>query len=163
MTPHTGGCLCGDIRYDASEQPIRVTFCHCRFCQKVTGSAYAVEPIFNLSALVIRRGNPRVYKHRSDGSGKLIHSHFCEGCGTRLYYTFERFEGLAGIHAGTFDNPNWFKCSADNSKHIFLSQARHGSIIPAGINTFQEHATDNAGYPIKPTVYESHHMIDRDR
>jgi len=44
---HEGGCLCGDIRYrTTAAEPIRVTVCHCTFCQKLTGSAFLVEPIF---------------------------------------------------------------------------------------------------------------------
>ena len=43
---HQGGCLCGDARYKVSTSPLRVTVCHCRFCQRFTGSAFLVEPIF---------------------------------------------------------------------------------------------------------------------
>ncbi len=32
----TGGCLCGAVRYEPSEPPIRTTICHCRMCQKST-------------------------------------------------------------------------------------------------------------------------------
>ena len=37
---HEGGCLCGDVRYARSPSPLRVTICHCTFCQRFTGSAY---------------------------------------------------------------------------------------------------------------------------
>jgi len=42
---HEGGCLCGEIRYETMAEPVRVTICHCTFCQRLTGSAYLVEPI----------------------------------------------------------------------------------------------------------------------
>ena len=46
MSLNYGGCLCGAIRYATSADPVRVTYCHCKFCQRATGSAYMVEPIF---------------------------------------------------------------------------------------------------------------------
>ncbi|MGO9430932.1 GFA family protein [Rhodoblastus sp.] len=36
-----GGCLCGRIRYECGEQPIVQMICHCRDCQRASGSAYA--------------------------------------------------------------------------------------------------------------------------
>ena len=57
MSVKQGGCLCGAIRYMASAQPIRVTYCHCKFCQRATGSAYMVEPIFEKSLLKLFRAN----------------------------------------------------------------------------------------------------------
>jgi hypothetical protein len=49
---HEGGCLCGDIRYKTLADPLRVTICHCRFCQRFTGSSYLVEPIFRKQDVV---------------------------------------------------------------------------------------------------------------
>ena len=45
-TVHQGGCLCGEVRYRTTAKPVRITICHCTFCQRLTGSAYLVEPIF---------------------------------------------------------------------------------------------------------------------
>jgi len=45
-TIHEGGCLCRDVRYETTADPIWTTVCHCTFCQKLTGSAFLVEPIF---------------------------------------------------------------------------------------------------------------------
>ena len=142
---------------------MRVTFCHCRFCQRARGGAYAVEPIFELSALKLLRGRPKTYEHRSTGSGKLVHVHFCERCGAGLYYTFERYDGVAGIHGGTFDDPEWFEGTAENTRHIFISQARQGTVIPAGVSVFEEHAIDETGQPLDAAVFSDHHLVDRRR
>ena len=40
LNVHEGGCLCGGVRYRTTAKPMRVTVCHCTFCQKLTGSAY---------------------------------------------------------------------------------------------------------------------------
>ena len=161
MTIHPGGCLCGAVRYETLAEPVRVTMCHCRFCQRATGSAYMVEPIFRMEDLRVTHGTPSVYDLRSAGSGKIVHVHFCQTCGTKLYLTFERFAGACGIYAGTFDDPNWFGIDAENSKHIFLDAARHETILPAGISVFQQHAMQNDGTPLEPVVFDSPHIVGR--
>lgn len=163
MSAREGGCLCGGIRYAAKTQPVRVTFCHCRFCQRATGSVYLVEPIFAQSDFVVISGQPKIYQHRSEGSGKMVDIHFCGDCGTKLFLTFERFPDVVGIYGGTFDDPNWFGRTAENSKHIFLSAAQHGTVIPAGIDSFEAHAITSDGKPITPHVFDEHHVIGSSR
>ena len=111
-TRHEGGCLCGRVRYATCAMPGRVTVCHCRFCQKATGSAYMVEPIFNAADLIVLDGQPKVFTQPSQGSGKKVHIHFCAMCGTKLWLRFERFPDAVGIYAGTFDDPAWFPLDA---------------------------------------------------
>lgn len=159
MSTHEGGCLCEEIRYAVKSQPMRVTVCHCRFCQRATGSAYLVEPIFGKSDFAIISGRPKIYRHRSEGSGKMVDVHFCENCGTKLFLSFERFPDVVGVYGGTFDDPNWFERSAKNSRHIFLSVAQRGTVIPAGIDCFEQHATTNDGKPIAPTVSDRPRVI----
>lgn len=159
MTRKEGGCICGSIRFAALAKPVRVTFCHCRFCQKATGSAYMVEPVFNSSDFVLLEGSPRTFDKESEGSGKTVQIHFCGDCGTNLWLSFERFPGAVGIYAGTFDNPCWFEIDPASSKHIFLAFARSDTIIPAGLPTFVEHATANDGAPQEATVFAAHHKI----
>ncbi len=128
---------------------------------QLTQVSHSARASLNTWDLKLTRGKPSIYDHRSEGSDKIIHSHFCGNCGTGLYYTFERYDGVAAVHAGTFDEPNWFDWSADNARHIFLSEARHGTVIPAGLKTYDQHATENHGTPIAPTIFETHHMINR--
>ena len=153
MNLHEGGCLCGRVRYVTRSDPIRVTICHCRFCQRATGSAYLVEPIFDRQDFSLTQGNPRMYEQVSAGSGKAVFVHFCADCGTKLHLSFERFADAIGVYGGTFDDPNWFPITPENSKHIFLESAQRGVVIPAGINTFQQHATTNDGAPLDPVVH----------
>ena len=135
MTSHEGGCLCGSVRFEAEGEPRTVTVCHCRFCQRATGSAYMVEPIFPLSKVRITKGTPVVYSCRSEGSGKMVYVHFCDRCGTKLFLKFERFVDSCGVYAGTFDDPNWFEIRPDNSKHIFIGVARHETILPPSLQS----------------------------
>jgi hypothetical protein len=159
MTLNEGGCLCGAIRYATSADPVRVTYCHCRFCQRATGSAYMVEPIFTKRDFEIISGEPATYTLASKGSGKQVTINFCSTCGTKLFLRFERFPMAFGVYAGTFDDPNWFARLPEMSKHIFLSSAQNGTVVPAGIKAYLEHEIRNDGTPIAPTKFEQPHII----
>lgn len=150
-----GGCLCGALRYRVTADPLRVTFCHCRFCQRATGAAYAVEPIFSETDFEMLSGDAKTYSHISTGSGKTIDIHFCENCGSTFRYVLHRFPGATGILAGTFDDPNWFDWNAETAKHIFLSAARPETIVPAQMPLFAHHAMAKDGAAIEPLTLDT--------
>jgi len=118
-----------------------------------------VEPVFEAKDFTVSNGSPKTYTHISEGSGKEVYVHFCDNCGTKLYLTFERFADVVGVYGGTFDDPNWFDHTPENSKHIFLGVALRGTAIPPHINTFVEHASLSDGTPITPTVFETAKII----
>ena len=120
-----------------------------------------VEPIFDARDFAMIKGDPKKYAHKSEGSEKAVYVHFCDNCGTKLFLTFERFADVVGVYGGTFDNPNWFDLTPENSKHIFLGVAQRGTVIPPHVNTFTEHATQNDGTPIAPKVFEAPQMIGK--
>lgn len=153
MSGAQGGCLCGKLQFEVQSPPARTTICHCRFCQRATGSAYLVEPIFEKKQFSLIRGEATVYDHQSTGSGKVVHVNFCANCGTKLFLTFDRWPDIVGVYGGTFDDPDWYDRTPENTKHIFLSAAQSGTVIPQDFNTFEDHATLNDGTPIEPTVY----------
>lgn len=155
MSATQGGCLCGDIRYEISKQPAKITMCHCKFCQRATGGAYMVQPAFDASDFKLRKGSPKIYTHVSEGSGKEIYVNFCSTCGTKLFQTFERFQGVVGLFRGTLDDPSWIEMTPDNSKHIFLSVAQGETIIPAHTPVFMEHAAENDGTLIAPIMFNT--------
>jgi hypothetical protein len=147
---HEGGCLCGDVRYRALARPVRVTVCHCTFCQRLTGSAFLVEPIFKKADIAFYGAAPKTYAHRSDSSHKRVTVNFCDRCGTTICLDLERFPEILGVCAGTFDDPNWFDRS--QSRHIFTRSAQVGVVLPAGTELYQEHALGLDGTPNKPTI-----------
>jgi hypothetical protein len=152
---HQGGCLCGVIRYQTQGEPIRVTICHCRFCQRATGGAFMVEPIFRADHVSVMRGAPSIYTHISEGSGKRLYIHSCLNCATKLYVTFERFPDTCGIYSGTFDDPTWFPVKPTNARHIFIDRARPETYLPAGFPMFHQHAVANDGTPCDPFFLEA--------
>ena len=150
MITREGGCLCGDIRYRTTAEPVRLTICHCSFCQKLTGSAYLVEPIFRKRD-VIFSGTPRRYDHVSDGSHKRVTVNFCGRCGTSVYLDLERFPDIVGLCGGTFDDRSWLD-HIPSPRHIYTRSAQAGVVLPAGIDLFEEHAIKLDGTPNEPLV-----------
>jgi hypothetical protein len=118
----------------------------------LTGSAFLVDPIFQREDVVFSGTASRVYHHRSDMSGKRVSVNFCGYCGTALHLDLERFPDILGVCGGTFDDPNWFDRSSAKCRHIFTRSAQEGVVLPAGVNTFEEHALHFDGTPKEPIV-----------
>ena len=156
---HKGRCLCGDVGYVAGADPLWITVCYCRFCQRATGSDRMIEPIFAREAFAFCGKAPTVHTLPSEGSGLDINVHHCARCGTKLALTFERWPDLVGIYAGTLDEPAAIAITPANSKHIFVAEARPGTILPPGVRTFARHATTNDGTPNEPVVYSAPHVV----
>lgn len=147
-----GGCLCGNLRFEARQPPLWVTVCYCRFCQQATGSDRMIEPIFDRAEFEFTSGSPAVYTLPSEGSGQDINVHFCSDCGTKVALTFARWEDRLGIYIGTLDDPARVPVTSENAKQIFVSEARPDTVIFAALPTFFRHATENDGTPIEPVV-----------
>lgn len=159
MSTAQGGCLCGALRYEVARQPAKITMCHCKFCQRATGGAYLVEPVFDAADFAMLQGAPKVYVHVSEGSGKEVNVNFCDACGTKIFLTFERFTGAVGLYGGTLDDPNWLEVPPEMSKHIFLNMAQKDTIIPPHVSAFAEHAAENDGTPIAPMLFDKPQKI----
>jgi len=155
-----GQCLCGLVQYAVHEEPIHTTICHCKMCQRSTGSTYLMEPIFMRSAFTVKRGTPTVFQHVSDLSNKALNINFCSTCGTKIFQTFERFPEVVGIFGGTFDNPNWFQRTPENTRHIFVDSAVNGDVLPADFLLYKQH-TSNAktGEKLEPFKLTAHQIV----
>ena len=51
---HEGACTCGAVRYRLASGPLFVHACHCRWCQRETGSAFALNALIESGALSLR-------------------------------------------------------------------------------------------------------------
>lgn len=125
-----GGCLCGAVRYRASAPPVFQLFCHCRDCQKASGSASAPIAFFAEDQLAIEGAVS--YFTSLGSSGKPIHRGFCPSCGSQLFGRLERVPGMMSIRAGTLDDPTQFQPTL----HIHASQAVPWEHIDPGHRVF---------------------------
>ena len=82
-----GGCVCGAVRYRVKNAPFRTGVCHCRFCQRRTGSAFGIGVYFRKADFELLRGELHCYEHRSDESSRWLRMEFCPKCGTTVTWT----------------------------------------------------------------------------
>jgi hypothetical protein len=129
---YDGGCLCGAVRYSVSGKPAVASACHCRYCQRRTGSAFATLAYFDEAKVKVVKGELAEYEHRSDESGRWLRTQFCPRCGTTVTIAVEVRPGMKGIALGTLDDPD----ALHIERHIWLRSKRPWVVVPADVATF---------------------------
>lgn len=125
-----GGCLCGAVRYKSNSAPVYQLYCHCRDCQRASGSASAPIIFFPSQGFSIEG---EVTDYASKGSsGKNILRGFCPKCGSQLFGRLERLPDLISIRAGTLDDPAAFHPQL----RIHASQATPWETIDPSLRSF---------------------------
>ncbi|WVT72799.1 GFA family protein [Sinorhizobium chiapasense] len=107
MSVMNGGCLCGAIRYEAKGQPLYSGCCHCRDCQRATGTGHCCYMIFDRADVTIS-GACRAYEKRAENGNPSIR-YFCETCGSQLFGSGPPGDPRLSIYAGTLDDPSVFQ------------------------------------------------------
>jgi hypothetical protein len=99
----TGGCLCGTVRYEAHGAPGLSAICHCRMCQRASGSPFMALIFLPSADIKLTKGELQIYR-----SSPTANRHFCGRCGAPII--FERpARLLSAIAVGSLDDPNIFK------------------------------------------------------
>ena len=105
MTPYaTGGCLCGAVRYDCQEAPLMMGTCHCRDCQRNSGSAFATLMIFKKDTVSVTGEGASRFVHEG-GSGQSVERCFCSKCGSPISAFYDVTPDFTVVFAGTLDEP----------------------------------------------------------
>ena len=121
-----GGCLCGRVRYSSSAEPAMQVICHCKTCQKNSGSAYSVNVAVPAESLSVVGDSLKTYIDHSGASGKPFERHFCGHCGSHVYAGGEAYGPLSFIKAGTLDDAGWLQPDL----HIWCVEKMECSVIP---------------------------------
>ena len=122
----SGGCLCGNVRYETSGEPIWVGHCHCRWCQKHSGSAFITFVLFDPCNVTWLGEKPAVYE-----SSPGVERGFCPTCGSTL--SFARPDRIEmSVLAGSLDDPSVIQ----PSEHIFVVQRCSWLHVDDGLPSF---------------------------
>ena len=113
---HSGGCLCGTIRFRMTADPLWVAYCHCESCRRHTGSVVATFAGFAESAVSFSEGTPAVFE-----SSPHVWRSFCGRCGSPISYRSTRFPGEVHFYIGVMDRPE---------QYLPQAHVHHGERVP---------------------------------
>lgn len=111
-TPLIGGCACGTRRYECTAAPIVEFLCHCRDCQRATGSAFAAVMMVPKAALTLDEAALKYHAVEAN-SGNTLQRGFCPDCGATLLWRWPGDEKIRVLLAGTLDDPSGYTPSCE--------------------------------------------------
>ncbi|TRD00393.1 GFA family protein [Mesorhizobium sp. WSM4303] len=104
---YTGGCACGAIRYETSDEPIFQNHCQCNDCQKRSGTGHGSYLTFGQRADMAITGEVSTWRIASASGNEKIHA-FCPTCGTPVFLISVAMPELIAVHAASLDDPGQF-------------------------------------------------------
>lgn len=131
MSKQTGGCYCGDIRYEAEGDALMKVACHCRECQYISGGSANMIIGLAEDGFSYVKGEPAQFTR--DDIDNAVTREFCPRCGTPILSRVPQNPGALFVKVGTMDNPETFG-TPDVAIHTDDSYAFH--VIGEGIAQF---------------------------
>ena len=131
MAKLAGGCACGAIRYEVQADPVAMLNCHCRDCQRGSGTAYGAFLAVPKGAVEVR-GEPRYYRTVGK-SGRAVERGFCVTCGCPV---MTRLERVIALPAASLDDPSVYKPTMDiftESAHAWDHMGPTTKKLPGGL------------------------------
>jgi hypothetical protein len=108
---HTGGCLCGAVRFRARGNPTLVDHCHCSMCRKASGAPVVTSANFPAESFAWTKGKLKFYR-----SSPKARRGFCAKCGSQLTFRFDKRTDYVSVNVGCLDRPERVKPQC----HIFV-------------------------------------------
>lgn len=136
---HDGGCTCGWVRFRMEAQPLIVHCCHCSWCQRQSGSAFAVNALVEADRVSILKGDVEHIEVPSpSGANQKIAR--CPNCKVAVWSNYLVMYGGLGelvlfIRVGTLDDPG--RITPD--VHIFTSSKQPWVVLPPGALAVHEY------------------------
>jgi hypothetical protein len=133
--PLDGGCTCGAVRYRMTGGPLFVHCCHCRWCQRETGAAFALNAMIEADRVVLLAGKPEAVPTPSaSGRGQLIAR--CPDCRVALWSTYAGAgDAVRFVRVGTLDEPDRLPPDI----HIYTASKQPWVVIPPGVPAVPEY------------------------
>jgi hypothetical protein len=121
-----GGCECGQVRYRLEGAPIFVNCCHCRQCQRLSGSAFATNAMIEWDRVQVTAG--------ADALERAPGGDHCGGCGVILWATHRYFgDDILFLRVGTLDEGERLSPDA----HFFLRSKHPWVTVPEDVPGFE--------------------------
>lgn len=135
MYPVEGGCDCRAVRYRLHSAPLFVHCCHCRWCQRETGSAFALNAMIEADRVSLIAGEPQIVATPSNsGKGQSIAR--CPVCRIALWSNYAGAGNTVHfVRVGTLDQPDRFPPDI----HIFTASKQPWVILPSSVPAVPEY------------------------
>ena len=138
-----GGCDCRAVRYRMTSAPLFVHCCHCRWCQRETGTAFALNALIETRRLERLAGEPLVVATPS-ASGKGQRIVRCPTCHIALWSHYAGAgERVSFVRVGTLDEPD--RLAPDI--HIYTSTKQPWVVLPPGTPAVPEYYDRREHWP----------------
>jgi hypothetical protein len=130
--PAEGGCTCRQVRYRLESAPLVVHCCHCRWCQRESGAAFALNAMIEADRVTSTGLEPEIVDTPSaSGAGQRIAR--CPACKVAVW---SHYAGagpvVAFVRVGTLDTPDLLPPDV----HIFTSSRQPWVQLPPGARAF---------------------------
>jgi hypothetical protein len=138
-----GGCACGAVRYRMAGNPIFVHCCHCRWCQRESGSSFALNAVIEADRLALLKGAPeRVETPSASGKGQVFSR--CPDCHVALWSTYAGAgDAVRFVRVGTLDQPDRLPPDI----HIYTASKQPWVVIPEGAVAVAEYYSKDDYWP----------------
>lgn len=130
-----GGCTCRAVRYRLTDTPLIVHCCHCRWCQRETGSAFALNALIESDRVTLLCGQPqRVPLPSNSGKGQTVLR--CPECRIAVWSYYAGLgERMSFIRVGTLDEPDRLPPAV----HIYTESMQPWVLLPAEARRFPQY------------------------
>jgi len=138
-----GGCTCRAVRYRMAGRPLFVHCCHCRWCQRETGTAFALNAMIEADRVTLLQGAPEVVNTPTlSGKGQKIAR--CPVCRIALWSNYAGAgDAVRFVRVGTLDDPD--RCPPDI--HIFTASKQPWVVLPPGMKSVPEYYDRKSCWP----------------
>jgi len=137
-----GGCACGAVRYRLGDAPLFVHCCHCRDCQRQTGSAFVINALIETERVALLAGDPQPTAVPTD-SGRPHRVFRCPQCQTAVWSEYGGVAALRFVRAGTLDDPS----AIAPDVHIYVRSKLPWVTLPPGIPAFDAYYDSRKLWP----------------
>ncbi|MDA0341525.1 MAG: GFA family protein [Proteobacteria bacterium] len=140
---HAGRCTCGGVKYRMTSKPLFVHCCHCRWCQRETGSAFALNAMIEADRVELLAGAPEaVTVETQSGGGQKIFR--CPTCRVTVWSNYLRAgEKLRFVRVGTLEEPGRLAPEI----HIHTVSKQPWVALPDGVPVVENYYSRDAYWP----------------
>jgi hypothetical protein len=137
-----GGCACGAVRYRLASAPMFVHCCHCRDCQRQTGSAFVLNALIEADRVILLSGNAEPVAVPTD-SGLPHQIHRCPACKVAVWSIYGAGPKLRFVSVGTLDDPS----AMPPDVHIYTRSKLPWVALPEGVPAFEAYYDSRKLWP----------------